>query len=310
MTVCNTKIIQYSRSKRRKVQAEFKGGDITSDGGVMLLREADRRLKLTRRIASVLNDPRCPSKTWHSMLNMLRQRVYGLSLGYEDLNDHSTLRKDPAIQTAVNHDQDLASPSTLCRFENWVSFEALWDISRTLIDLFIESFDKTPQELILDFDTTDDAVHGRQLDAVFHGYYDHYCFLPLYVFCGDKMLVAYLRPGDADNAQHAWAILALLAERLRQAWPDVDIIFRGDSGFCRHQMLNWVSNQLRLLLSSVAYTLLEALRSIALKGTQFAGARWDTMRLPHEFLTCQNLCLLAILLVGRYPVNPSSDQRV
>jgi len=93
--------------------------------------------------------------------------------------------------------------------------------------------------MILDFDTTDGAVHGKQLGAAFHGYYDHYCFLPLYVFYGDKLLVAYLRSGDSDNARHAWAILALLVKRLRQAWPDVDIIFRGDSGSCRHQMLNW-----------------------------------------------------------------------
>jgi hypothetical protein len=397
VTVCTTKIIEYARCKGRKVQAQFNGGDITSDGGVMLLREVDRRLQLTKRIAAALNDPRCPSKTHHSLLHMLRQRVYGLALGYEDLNDHKTLRKDPAIQTAVDQDQDLASTSTLCRFENWISFDALWDISRILIDLFIESFDKAPQQLILDFDTTDDAVHGKQLGAAFHGYYDHYCFLPLYVFCGDKLLVAYLRPGDSDNARHAWAILALLVKRLRQAWPNVDIIFRGDSGFCRHLMLNWcdrnnvsyivgiaknsrlndlaepwlleaavgylcsqqkqrlfgdffyaanswkyerrvivkaehsalgenpryvvtnlpgdpkqlyekiycargesenrikeqqlclfadrtscmnwLPNQLRLLLSSVAYTLLEALRSFALKGTQLARARCDTIRL-------------------------------
>ena len=137
MTVCNTEIIEYSRCKRRKVQAEFNGGDITSDGGVMLLRETDRRLQLTQRLAAAFNDPRCPSKTRHGLLSILRQRVYGLALGYEDLNDHSTLRKDPAIQTAAAQDQDPASASTLCRFENWISPTALRDISRILIDVFI-----------------------------------------------------------------------------------------------------------------------------------------------------------------------------
>lgn len=423
MTVCTTKTIEYSRCKRRKVQAEFNGGDITSDGGVMLLREVDRRLKLTKRIASMLNDPRCPSKTRHSLLHMLRQRVYGLALGYEDLNDHNTLRKDPAIQTAVNQDKDLASTSTLCRFENWIRPDALRDISRTLIDIFIESFAKAPQELILDFDSTDDAVHGKQLGAAFHGYYDHYCFLPLYVFCGNKLLVAYLRPGDSDNAKHAWAILALLVKRLRQAFPDVHIIFRGDSGCCRHQMLNWcdrhnvsyivgmaknsrlndfaepwileaavgflcsqekqrlfgdffyaanswkyerrvivkaehsalgenpryvvtnlpgdpqqlyekvycargesenrikeqqlclfadrtscmnwLPNQLRLLLSSVAYTLLEALRSFALKGTQLARARCDTIRLrllKIGAVIIRNTRRVRFLLSSSYPM--------
>lgn len=125
MTVCITKTIEYSRCKRRKVQAEFNGGDITLDGGVMLLREVDHRLKLTKRIAAVLNDPRCSWKTRHSMLPMLRKRVYGLALGYEDLNDHITLRKDPTIQTAVERDQDLVSTSTLHRFENWISPDAL-----------------------------------------------------------------------------------------------------------------------------------------------------------------------------------------
>jgi hypothetical protein len=115
----------------------------------------------------------------------------------------------------------------------------LWAISEIFVDHFIESFKRAPKQLILDFDSTNDPVHGRQVGSFFHGHYDHYCFLPLYVFCDTKLLVAYLRPSNVDNAQHAWAILSLLVKRLRQVWPKVKIIFRGDSGFCRHRMFDW-----------------------------------------------------------------------
>lgn len=239
MTVCTIPKVEYTRYKRRKVEAQFIGGDITSDGGVMLLREVDKKLNLTERIASVFKDPRCKNKIQHDLLAILRQRVYSIALGYEDLNDHDTLRKDKAVQTAVERDSDLASASTLCRFENWTDPKAVRDISRMQVEVFIESFKSAPVELILDFDGTDDPVHGDQLGAYFHGYYDHHCFLPLYVFCGQKLLVSYLRPSNIDDAKHSWAILSLLVKRLRQAWPDVHIIFRGDSGFCRHKMFNW-----------------------------------------------------------------------
>ena len=170
---------------------------------------------------------------------MLRQRVYALALGYEDLNDHVTLRKDTALQTAVGRDTDLASNATLCRFENCATRQMCWQISRELVRVFIESHAKPPRQLILDFDATDDPVHGHQVGRFFHGYYDSYCFLPLYVFCGHQLLAAYLRPSNVDPAKGAWAILKLLAKRLREVWPDVQIVFRADSGFCRHHMLNW-----------------------------------------------------------------------
>ncbi|MEJ1372330.1 MAG: IS1380 family transposase [Candidatus Sedimenticola sp. (ex Thyasira tokunagai)] len=239
MTNCNQTVLEFPVLKRRKVQAEFSGGDITSDGGVLLLRQIDRRLGLMKAVDAVIPDPRNPDYITHSQLSLLRQRVYGLGLGYEDLNDHKTLRNDPALQTAVDREQKLGSQSTLCRLEGRTGRKAAVDIHRVLIDQFIASFDSPPDELILDFDATDDQVHGMQEGRFFHGYYDHYCFLPLYVFCGDQLLISYLRPSNVDGAKHTWAILALLTKRLRQEWPDVQIIFRGDSGFCRHRMLDW-----------------------------------------------------------------------
>jgi len=165
--------------------------------------------------------------------------LYGLVLGYEDLNDHQALRTDAALQTSLDRTDDLASASTLCRFENRADREAAWRMHEVLVDQFIQSFKRRPKRLILDFDATDDAVHGKQEGRFFHGYYDHYCFLPLYVFCRDQLLVSYLRPSKIDGAKHAWAILSLLVKRLRAVWPGVKIVFRGDSGFCRWRMLSW-----------------------------------------------------------------------
>lgn len=243
MTVCTTEPIEFTRCKRRKVVADFGGGEITSDAGVLLLSEADKRLRLTERIAPQFDDPRCKGKCDHSLQDMLRQRIYALALGYEDLNDHVTLRKDTALQTAVGRDTDLASNATLCRFENRATRQMCWQISEQLVEVFIESHATPPRQLILDFDCTDDPVHGHQVGRFFHSYYDNYCFLPLYVFCGHQLLAAYLRPSNVDAAKGAWAILKLLAERLREVWPDVQIIFRADSGYCRHHMLNWCDKE-------------------------------------------------------------------
>jgi len=239
MTKRTTTTIDFSSCKRRLVQADFKGGDITSDGGVVLLREMDRRLNLTNAISHGISDKRDKKRVRHDFLSMIRQRVYGLSLGYEDLNDHKALRSDPLIQTALDKDKALASPSTLCRFENSMGRTEAMLIHKILVERFIESFSKAPVRLILDFDATDDSVHGRQEGRFFHGYYDHYCFLPLYVFCGDQLLVSYLRTSKIDAAKHSWAILSLLVKRFRQVWPQVEIVFRGDSGFCRWRIMSW-----------------------------------------------------------------------
>jgi len=239
MTNCTPAQIEFPPLKRRKIEAQFSGGAITSDGGVLLLRSVDQQLRLTERIAKHIPDYRDPSKIQHSLVDLLRQRVYGLACGYEDLNDHGALRNDIALQTAVEQDRTLSSPSTLCRFEQQADRGLMWRVHEELLTQFIASYETAPKSLILDFDATDDPVHGEQDGRFFHGYYRHYCFLPLYVFCGHHCLVSYLRPSNIDGAKHSWAILALLVRRLRQAWPDVDITFRGDGGFCRHKMLSW-----------------------------------------------------------------------
>ena len=239
MTKCTQDSFRFPVCNRRVVQASFDGGNISSDGGALLLRQADRMIGLSQAVAAVVEDPRRSASCDHDAASLLRQRLFALALGYEDLNDHEELRKDLAIQTAVGRDRTLASPSTLCRWENQADRDTAWQIHEVLVDQFIASFKHRPRKLILDFDATDDAVHGQQEGRFFHGYYDHYCFLPLYVFCRDQLLVSYLRPSKIDGAKHAWAILSLLVKRLRSVWPKVKIIFRGDSGFCRRRMLSW-----------------------------------------------------------------------
>jgi len=242
MTECYQSSLGFPACKSREVHVDFNGGEVTSDAGVLLLRQADRKLRLTEELRCLLSDPRRQASCEHSQLQLLRQRIYGLALGYEDLNDHETLRQDVALQTAAQTDQELASASTLCRWENRADRETAWLIAQWMVELFIRSYKKAPEELMLDFDATDDAVHGKQEGRFFHGYYDQYCFLPLYVFCGGQLLASYLRPSNKDGARHAWAILALLVKRLRHVWPTVKIIFRGDSGFCRWRMLRWCEN--------------------------------------------------------------------
>ena len=243
MTECNREPLLFSSLKRQQIVADFDGGRLTSDGGGLLLREADRAVGLTQRLAACLADPRDPARIVHEQQTMLAQRIHGISLGYEDLNDHNTLRDDPLMAVLADKTPDpedpLASSPTLCRFENRIDRQSLARMAEVFVETFIASHKRPPKQLVLDFDATDDRVHGRQEKRFFHGYYDSYCFLPLYVFCEDQLLVAYLRPSNIDASKHTRAILQLLVRRLRDAWPKVRIIIRGDSGFCRWRLMKW-----------------------------------------------------------------------
>lgn len=252
-TDCNERTIRLTPLARREVLGRFDGGAISSDGGAILLRQVDRRIRLLERVDQLIPDPRNPFIVEHQQRTLLAQRVLGIACGWEDLNDQTTLRNDLVFQLAtgreaasrkkgrgdVDPQRPLASASTLCRLENRVDRRSCVRINKLLVELFIESHKTAPKEIILDFDATDDPVHGKQQGRFFHGYYDQYCFLPLYVFAGEQLLCAYLRPGNIDAAKHAWAIMGLIVRRLRQQWPDVKIILRGDSGFCRWKMLRW-----------------------------------------------------------------------
>ena len=296
MTYCSSGRLSFPACRGRLVEAGFDGGAVTSNGGVLLLRQADRRLGLTAAVARRLDDPRQRGKRRHGVVDMVRQRVFGIALGYEDLNDHADLRHDLGLQTASGRDRALASAPTLCRFENRAERGWAWAVHEVLVESFIAAFEEPPEEIVLDMDATDDAVHGDQEGRFFHGYYDGYCFLPLYVFCGDHLLVAYLRPADIDPAKHSLGILKLLVGRLRRAWPGVRIVVRADSGFCRRRLMRWcerhdvgyilgLARNARLTaLAAPAMALAEAgFAESGAKQRRFAeltyGARsWDRMR--------------------------------
>lgn len=231
--------IEFGRVGRRVIEANFDGGDLSSDGGLMLLRRVDERIGLTRAVAAVFSDPRDPAKITHRLRDLIAQRLYGLCCGYEDLNDHDTLRADLLMQTAVGRTEVLASSPTLCRLENRATRAQAVALHGVLIEQFLASHQTAPAELVLDIDASDVPLHGHQELAEFHAYYDAHCYLPLYVFCGQAMLACVLRRSRIDGAKHAAAVIKLLVARLRQAWPGVRIIVRGDSGFCRQRLLRF-----------------------------------------------------------------------
>jgi len=260
MPECQQELLSFPSFDRRKIEANFEGGNVSSDGGLTLLRQVDRRLGLTEALDTALRDPRNPEAVTHRQIDMLRQRIYGIALGYEDLNDHATLREDIVWQTAVDRDAPLASSPTLCRLENRVDRKAAWAMHEVLVAQFIASYKTPPKTVTLDFDATDDRVHGNQEGRFFHGYYGDYCFLPLYVFCGDQLLVAWLRPSNIDASAGSLAVLKRLVERIRAAWPDVQIIMRGDSGFCRWKLMDWCEkNAVHYILGLARNPRLEAL---------------------------------------------------
>ena len=239
MPNCIERRIQFGRLGRRVVEAGFDGGELSSDGGLMLLRRVDQRIGVSRAAAAAIGDARDPRRIEHRLHDLLAQRLYAMCCGYEDLNDHDVLRDDALMQTAVGRVAPLASSPTFSRLENRATRAQTWALHEVLVEQFIAAHQTPPEEIVLDVDASDVPLHGAQEQRQFHAYYDHHCYLPLYVFCGQAMLACYLRPSRIDGAKHAAAILKLLVKRLRRCWPNTRIIVRADSGFCRQNLIRW-----------------------------------------------------------------------
>jgi len=235
--------INAQSGKIKEIAVRFDGGKLTSDAGAVLLRQVDQKLHLTERVNALIHDRRDPFYTVHQQRDLIAQRIFAIALGYEDVNDHQPLRHDPAMLAAVKNttddDQPLGSAPTLSRFENRITDEELAGLSKLFVELFIESFDVPPKQIIIDVDATDDTIHGNQEGRHFHGFYEDYCFLPLYFFCGDQLLWAQLRSSKTGGNHGTLAIFHYLATRIKQAWPDVEIVLRGDAGFYSPKLLDY-----------------------------------------------------------------------
>ncbi|MEO8127101.1 MAG: IS1380 family transposase [Bryobacteraceae bacterium] len=253
MTECNQSGFEFEACGSREINARFDGGTISSDGGAFLLRQTDKRLNLLPRLAECFLDGRNQDLVEHSVLEMISQRIYGLALGYEDLNDHDQLRKDPVFAILAGRAEvaePLAGKSTLNRMELGAGTKdrykkiTFWKdgLDELLVKVFIESHPNPPSEIILDVDTTDLPLHGKQEGRFFHGYYANYCYLPLYIFCGEQVLCARLREANQDAAAGSLQEIQRIVTQIRAAWPTVKIILRGDSGFCRNALMSWCEN--------------------------------------------------------------------
>jgi len=249
MTECSQKAFSFAAHFSRRVEAGFTAGHVSSEGGGLLLREVDRRIKLLPRLETCFRDGRNPELVEHKLGEMLSQRIYGLALGYEDLNDHEQLRTDPLMALLSGKrelNEPLAGKSTLNRLElpgrtgryHKISYSAE-AIDRLLVDLYIESHAAMPEQIVLDLDATDIPLYGHQPERFFHGYYDHYCYLPLYIFAGDQLLCARLRPANQDAAAGSVEEVERIVRQLRARWPQIRIVLRADSGFCREELMSW-----------------------------------------------------------------------
>ena len=263
-TECSRRTLKFHALGKRDVVGRFDGGAISSDAGGLLLREVEKRAKVIGQFAACFTDHRDAELIEHTVEELVAQRVYGLCLGYEDLNDHDDLRRDPLLGLLVgksdleghgrlrprDEGKALAGKSTLNRLELTppeagpsarykkivVRPEAVEDL---LVDLFLQAHEGAPAEIILDLDATDDPIHGNQEGRFFHGYYNEYCYLPLYIFCGEFLLCAKLRPSDIDASAGAQEEIERIVARIRRRWPQVKILLRADSGFCREPMMAW-----------------------------------------------------------------------
>jgi hypothetical protein len=264
-TECTPTQLEFHALGRREVVGKFDGGNITSDAGGLLLRETEKRTGIIEGFAQCFEDLRKPEMIEHTVVELVSQRIYGLALGYEDLNDHDDLRRDPLFAVLVgkedpegekraraqDHGKAAAGKSTLNRLEltpgeptkEELRYKKIImnseQLDRLFVDVFLQAHVEAPEEIVLDVDATDDPLHGNQEGRFFHGYYMNYCYLPLYIFCGEFLLCARLRPSNIDASEGTIEELERIIEQIRTGWPGVKIIVRGDSGFCRDNIMTW-----------------------------------------------------------------------
>jgi len=303
-TQCNQDSFGFARADGRAVVASFDGGTMTSDAGALLLGAVDRAICMVERFAACFRDRRHAELIEHEVATLVRQRVFGIALGYEDLNDHDELRHDPVMAVLAGKLRarrkdcaPVAGKSTLNRLElskpeptryHKISHDPA-AIERLFVELFVEAHAAAPERIVLDLDATDDPIHGDQEGRFFHGYYDGYCYLPLYIFCGRHLLAAKLRPSNIDGAAGALGEVERIVAQIRTRWPEVSIVLRADSGFARDALMAWCEDnrvdylfglaRTTRLVAEIAAELMEAeaeSRGTGRPARRFKDFHWST----------------------------------
>ena len=268
--------LEFKMLSGKKVTADFTGGDVTSDGGVMVLREIGRKLGIIDRLAEVITDNRHQSYVRHDVKHLLSQRIFQIACGYEDADDADDLRTDPGFKAACDRlpsADDLASQPTMSRFENTLSAKDVYRIAEVLIQQFISSYETPPEAIILDIDDTDDPTHGAQQLRLFNGYHDEYCYMPLFIFEGvsGRLITSILRPGKRPTGKNVRSIIKRVIQRLRKVWPSVGIMIRGDSHFATPELYAWCdTHDVQYILGLSTNSVLKALAQPALSAARRA----------------------------------------
>lgn len=296
-TECSAETYSFGQLERRQVVADFRGGQLCSDGGLILVAEMDRHVRVSERVAACFTDHRAPGRVQHELQDLVAQRLYGLVQGYEDLNDHDLLRDDPMFGIAVGklrseHERcaPLAGKSTLNRLEQ--AMHGAVDVSdqryikvclnpnqmeALLVEIFLEQQGKEPEQIILDLDVSNDPLHGNQEQGFFNGYYDQVCYAPLFIFCGRHLLAAKLRPSNVDPAEGGLEELQRIIAQIRGQWPNVVIVVRGDSAYGRDDIMGWCESQQKVQYV-LAHPSNERLRMLSWGLEQRAKAAYQKQR--------------------------------
>ena len=271
----------------KKVEVDFNGGELSSDAGLLFLRETESEIGIINRAANTIADKRHPGYVKHQIVELLKQRVFQIAAGYEDANDSDTLKHDPILKMACEKDGVLASQPTMCRFENAPNLSTLYRIAEALLEGFINSYDRPPQSIILDMDDTDDPTHGSQQLSLFNAYHDCYCYMPLHIYEGTsgKLISAILRPGKRPSGEEIVSILKRIVKRIRKRWPHVCILLRGDAHYSSAAVYDYCdAHDIKYVLGFKSYQpLLEKAAGLMAKARELYELRTKPMKLFGEF---------------------------
>jgi hypothetical protein len=287
MTQNTKQMMLFKDISGKKVVADFNGGDVSSDGGLLFLREVEAQTGVIQSIVNVIHDKRHPGYVKHQFIHLLKQRVFQIASGYEDANDSDSLRNDPIMKIACEKQDDLASQPTMCRFENGFSRTDLYRIAKAFVHVFINSYEKKPAAIILDLDDTADPTHGNQQLSFFNGYHNTYCYMPLHIYEGKsgKLITTILRTGKRPSGKEIVMILRRIIKEIRRAWPDVGIIVRGDSHYGCPEVFEYCeSNNIHYVLGLTGHgPLLKEASSLSEKAKELYQLKNESVKLYKTF---------------------------